>query len=330
VNQQLLENTPVKFVASATIGTDHIDLDYLQQQGIGFANAPGCNAESAAEYMINALFELSQKRGFNPFKLTAGVIGHGNVGSRVKKKLNALGINTLVNDPPLQETGNDHVNYVSLQRILHECDFITCHVPLTKKGKYPTHHLFDAKRLAELGQGTIFFNAARGAVVDNQALSRLLQSRKDLTIFLDTWEGEPAINRTLLKQADLATPHIAGYSAEGRLRGTQMILDAACDFFRLTSDWNMQQYLPEKQDIALEGIKKDTFWHDLFNRHYRISDDHDRLLALAHIEPARFAIEFDLLRKNYPYRYEYNHFKLHGVKNKKAARIARRLLFMTT
>ncbi|MBT6455269.1 MAG: 4-phosphoerythronate dehydrogenase, partial [Gammaproteobacteria bacterium] len=283
VNKTLLKNTPVKFVASATIGTDHIDLEYLQQQNIGFSNAPGCNAESASEYMINALFELSQKKGFNPFELTAGIVGHGNVGSRVKKKLDALGINTLVNDPPLQDSGDDSINYVSLQTILHECDFITCHVPLTRDGDHPTFHLLNETRLNELAEDTILFNAARGPVIDNEALSALLTKRRDLTIFLDTWEGEPVINQTLLKLVDFATPHIAGYSVEGKLRGTQMILEAAGRYFEKKTSWSMCDHLPQKQTIQLSQKTNASLWPELFKSHYSIETDHQRLLALSEL-----------------------------------------------
>lgn len=327
VNRELLEGTTVQFIASATIGTDHIDLEYLKANNIGFANAPGCNAESAAEYMINALFHLSQKRDFDPFRLTAGVIGHGNVGSRVKKKLDALGINTLVNDPPLQEAGDDSVNYVSLQSIIDECDFITCHVPLTKRGNHPTWHLFDAELLKELPNDTILFNASRGAVVDNQALSILLKQRHDLIVFLDCWEDEPSINQKLLQQVDLAAPHIAGYSYEGKLRGTQMILDAACSFFNIESDWCMQEHLPQKQVITVDSNPDESFWANLFNRHYSVEQDYQKLLALAKLESTQAAIEFDLLRKNYPQRFEYHQHQVQGIKDKKIAAQVKQLLF---
>ena len=327
VNEQLLENTPIKFVASATIGTDHIDLEYLQKKNIGFSNAPGCNAESASEYMINALFELSKKKGFDPFNLTAGVIGHGNVGSRVKKKLDILGINTLVNDPPLQDAGDDTVNYVSLQTILHECDFITCHVPLTSDGDYPTYHLIDKKALNELAENTILFNAARGPVIDNQALSALLNKRQDLTVFLDTWEGEPAINQTLLKQVDFATPHIAGYSIEGKLRGTQMIMLAACEYFDKQSSWSMTDLLPPKQliDITTEDVA--SIWPQLFKSHFSIQQDHNKLVGLSKLTRKQQATEFDLLRKNYATRYEYNQYFVTGITDKKIASQVERLLF---
>lgn len=327
VDQALLEHTPVKFVASATIGTDHIDLDYLQQNDIGFANAPGCNAESASEYMINALFEICQKKGMDPFALTAGIVGHGNVGSRVRKKLEILGIDTLVNDPPLQDAGTDEYNYVSLQTILHECDFVTLHVPLTHTGRYPTYHMFDHDLLNELGRNTVLFNAARGAVIDNQALSELLDTRSDLTVYLDTWENEPEISQQLLKQVDLGTPHIAGYSFEGKLRGTQMILDAACDYFSLEADWSMQDYLPQKQFIDVTSLETHQFWPGLFRQNYSIEADHKCLQALAKLPAQQRAQEFDQLRKNYPMRYEYNQYCIKGVTDKKIASQLERLLF---
>jgi erythronate-4-phosphate dehydrogenase len=329
VDQQLLENTKVKFIASATIGTDHIDLDYLQQQGIGFANAPGCNAESASEYVINVLLYLAKQKGFDPFELTAGIVGYGNVGSRVKKKLDALGIHCLINDPPKQDAGDDRENYVSLQTILHECDFITLHVPLTNTGEYATRHLLDQQQLDELMDDCILFNAARGPVIDNQALSDLLQHRKDLTVFLDTWEGEPSINLKLLSQVDFGSPHIAGYSYEGKLRGTQMILDAACNYFGLESEWKMQEHLPEKQIIRLPDQADEVdLLGSLLQQHYPVQQDYQNLLSISKLDSTEQAKAFDLLRKNYPLRYEYGQFIVTGISdNKKAVSQIERLLF---
>lgn len=331
VDQQLLKNTSVKFVASATIGTDHIDLDYLREKGIGFANAPGCNAESASEYVINVLFYLAQQKGFDPFKLTAGIVGYGNVGSRVKKKLDALGINCLINDPPKQDAGDDRENYVSLQTILHECDFITLHVPLTLTGEYATRHLLDQQQLNEIMPGCILFNAARGPVIDNLALSNLLERRKDLTVFLDTWEGEPSINLKLLSQVDFGSPHIAGYSYEGKLRGTQMILDATCNYFGEESKWKMQEHLPEKQIIHLDDqVNEVDLLGSLFQQHYPIQQDYQNLLFISSLDNTQQAKAFDLLRKNYPLRYEYVQFIVTGIlDNKKAASQIERLLFNT-
>lgn len=326
VNQELLENTPVRFVASATIGTDHIDLDYLAAKQIGFANAPGCNAESASEYVINALFALAERRGFDPFKLKAGIIGCGNVGSRVKKKLDILGITTLVNDPPLQLAGETGFDYVSLDDILKECNFISLHVPLTSDGEHATYHLLNDKRLAQLDSNTILFNAARGPVIDNIALLNLIETRPDLTIFLDTWEGEPTINHALLEAVDLATPHIAGYSVEGKLRGTQMIRDATYRFFRQQeASWHMSGHLPEPETISLTGSAPSL--PELFKTHYDVFADHRHLLALADLDIKQSAIEFDVQRKQYPKRYEYDHYQVKNIADKKTASQIERLNF---
>jgi erythronate-4-phosphate dehydrogenase len=325
VNQDLLENTLVRFVASATIGTDHIDLDYLESRNIGFANAPGCNAESASEYVINALFALAERRGFNPFELKAGIIGCGNVGSRVKKKLDSLGIPTLINDPPLQQAGDQPFDFVSLDQILTECNFITLHVPLTRDGEHPTFHLFDADNLNQLKPNTILFNAARGPVIDNIALLKLIQQRQDLTIFLDTWEGEPSINHQLLQAVDLATPHIAGYSVEGKLRGTRMISDAAHQFFGQQATWQMSEHLPDPETIELTDSEAPL--QQLLRSHYDVFSDHQRLLALADLDIKQSAEQFDLLRKQYPKRYEYDHYRVKKIASKKTASQIERLNF---
>jgi len=326
VDEALIGNSPVRFVASATIGTDHIDLDYLDRRGIVFANAPGCNAESASEYIIGALFHLAGRKDFDPFSLRAGIIGHGNVGSRVRQKLEALGIEVLLNDPPKQQRGLDRFNYVSLQTLIDECDFITCHVPLTRDGEHPTWHLLDAARLEELRPGCILFNAARGAVIDNRALSTLLERRHDLTVFLDTWEGEPAIDLKLMRQIDLASPHIAGYSVEGRLRGTQMIHDACCAFLGTDSHWFLQDHLPEPRLLSLQDPGDDGFWRRLFAAHYPLDQDDAALRALAQ-HPDSAATGFDRLRKHYPARYEYPQFRLSGVSDPQRRKTLRQLGF---
>jgi erythronate-4-phosphate dehydrogenase len=327
VDEKLLADSRVQFVASATIGTDHVDLDYLQSRDIGFANAPGCNAESAAEYVISVLFHLARKKGFDPFALTAGIVGNGNVGSRVRKKLETLGIRYLVNDPPRQEASLDSINYVSLQTILHECDFITLHVPLTRDGEHPTHHLFDEAVLGELSDHCILFNAARGPVIDNKALSQLLKQRDDLTVFLDTWEGEPAVDPVLLHQVDFASPHIAGYSVEGKLRGTQMILEAACRHFQSSPQWNMLEHLPPRQTINLQDTQATLPWFELFDKHYAVEQDLQRMLAISGMSPSDARQDFDQQRKHYPQRFEFNHFEINGLHDSDLANTASGLLF---
>ncbi len=326
VNQQLLEGTPVEFVGTATIGIDHIDENYLQQNKISFTNASGCNAEAASEYVISGLFALSEKRNFDPFQLKAGIIGCGNVGSRLYQKLNALGIEVLRNDPPLakKSVGKE---YVDLDTVIEQCDFLSLHVPLTLSGEHATKHLFDQERLSRLRENCLLVNAARGPVIDNEALITVIQQRPDLIVFLDTWEDEPTPSKELLASIDLATPHIAGYSVEGRLRGTQMILDAACEHFGRTSDWHMSKLLPDRIELEITPTKDDLeFWQDAFAKHHDIWVEHNALLKILKLGDDQAGAYFDSLRRVYPERFEYERYQLIGAQ-KKAAAIAKQLLF---
>ena len=317
IDHRLLDDTAVEFVGTATVGTDHVDLNYLENNHIAFSNAAGCNAEGVSEYIINGLFALSEHKSFDPFELKAGIIGCGNIGSRLLQKLQALGIETLINDPPLEEAGTLDYQFVDLDTILSECNFITLHVPLTNDGDHPTWHLFDQQCLRRLNRNCILVNAARGSVVDNDALLDLLEHRFDLTIFLDTWENEPDISRALLQKVDLATPHVAGYSVEGRLRATQMILDAACRHFSVKSRWRLSQKLPKTIDLQIEASDNQLrFWQRLFAQHYDIWQDH---LALTHshdMNDVEFSRHFESLRKVYPNRFEYERFdyRLESIK----------------
>ena len=311
VDAALLAGSPVEFVGTATIGTDHIDLDYLRAAGIACSNAAGCNAESAAEYVLSGLFAMSLARGFDPLQLRAGIVGFGNVGTRLHAKLDALGIDCLLCDPPLQQDGSTQQDFVTLDRLLAECNFISLHVPLSRAGDHPTFHLLDARRLGALAEGCVLVNAARGEVVDNAALLEVLRQRADLRVFLDTWENEPLPSRELLRRVDLATPHIAGYSVEGRLRGTQMVLDAACAHFGLISSWHMSAHLPAQRKIDCHAFGSGTgFWQNLFGRHFDIGRDHDAFLAGIDLNDADFAAHFDGLRRVYPDRLEYPRFRL--------------------
>lgn len=309
VDAVLLDETPVEFVGTATIGTDHIDLDYLAAAKIGCSNAAGCNAEAAAEYVVSGLFALAQSKDFDPFQLKAGIVGFGNVGSRLHQKLDTLGIECLVCDPPLQEASTSSQEFVDLDTILRECNFVTLHVPLTHDGRHPTFHLLDTERLQGLANGCLLVNAARGEVVDNRALLDLLDKRDDLLVFLDTWENEPKLSRELLQRVDLATPHIAGYSVEGRLRGTQMVLDAACAHFGLSSSWHMTQRFPADKQLELRDTDSaKTAWHDLFYQHFDIWRDHDAFTGGSELDAESFARHFDELRRVYLDRLEYERF----------------------
>ncbi len=330
VDASLLDNTRVEFVATATIGTDHIDLDYLAKSGIGCSNAAGCNAEAASEYVISGLFALAQRKGFDPFQLKAGIVGFGNVGSRLYQKLDSLGIECLACDPPLQESGTTRRNFVNLDTILKECNFISLHVPLTSVGRHPTFHLLDTERLQRLADGCLLVNAARGEVVDNQALLNVLKQRDDLLVCLDTWENEPNLLRELLLRVDLATPHIAGYSVEGRLRGTQMVLDAVSEYFKLSSRWHMTQQLPPDRKLNIQASDSNaSAWQDLFCQHFDIWRDHEALTAGSHLDEASFARHFDALRRVYPDRLEYERFIVQQQDSGLPAELIQQLGFQT-
>lgn len=306
IDAALLAGTPVEFVASATIGTDHVDLAYLERAGIGFSNAAGCNAEAAAEYVISGLYALSAELGFDPRERRAGIVGCGNVGSRLAQKFEILGIDYRVDDPPLAERDPHARDWASLDDIVDSCDLISLHVPLTAGGAHPTRHLFDAARLARLRPGCLLVNAARGPVIDNAALLARLRAGQDLRVFLDTWEDEPLISRELLRRVDLATPHIAGYSVEGRLRGTQLVLDAACAYFGREAAWHMSRELPPVTPLALEAGRDElAFWQGLFAAHCDIWRDHRALRATADLDDDAFASHFESLRRVYPDRLEY-------------------------
>ena len=251
VNRELLEGSRVRFVGTATIGTDHLDLEYFKQAGIQWCFAPGCNANSVSEYVTAALLALGERHGITLAGKTLGVIGVGNVGSRVVKKAQALGMRVLMNDPPRERSQKSEVRsqsttprtlnpdaFVSLDQVLTEADIITVHVPLTKEGKDKTYHLADANFFCKARKGLIFINAARGPVVDTPALLKALDAGQVSHVVLDTWEGEPAYRPDMLARVDIGTPHIAGHSFEGKVMGTVMVYRAACEFLGVPATWS--------------------------------------------------------------------------------------------
>ncbi len=227
-DESLLGGSHVGFVGTATIGTDHIDLDYCRSAGITVANAPGCNAPAVAQWVLAAVRETGGYEG-----RTLGVIGAGNVGSILIRWARALGMDVLVNDPPLSLTAPDRYAYCSLDEIADKADIVTVHTPLVREGRYPTYHLVGDDFINSLNRSPLVLNAARGPVADTAALLRGLDSGKISAVGIDCWEGEPEINRSLLEKALLATPHIAGYSREGKIRATQMVLDALSQYLGL-------------------------------------------------------------------------------------------------
>lgn len=324
VNADLLAGSPVRFVGTCTIGTDHLDQDYLAAADIAWASAPGCNARGVVDYVLGSLLALAEVAGCRLDERCYGVVGAGQVGSRLVEVLRGLGCRVLVCDPPRQEReGGD---FVSLDEVLEHCDAISLHTPLSADGRWPTRHLLDAERLARLRPGAWLINASRGAVVDNAALHALLMRRPDVEAVLDVWEGEPLVDVALAEHCRIATPHIAGYSLEGKARGTAQIYRAFCAHLGLQPELELDSLLPEAwlPQLTLHA-DADPDWAvaALCRAVYDPRrDDADFRRSLRGGEPERRA-EFDRLRKAYPPRREIPGLKveLRGQAPELAARI---------
>ncbi len=303
VDQALLAGSQVKFVGTCTIGTDHLDLQYLTQQGIGWASAPGCNARGVVDYVLGALLTLAERDGVDLSKRCYGVVGAGQVGQRLVQVLRGLGWQVLVCDPPRQQAEGG--GYVDLATVLERCDVVSLHTPLTQQGEHPTFHLLGAEQLQSLQQGSWLINASRGAVVDNQALKQLLTQRHDLRVALDVWEGEPQVDAELAQRCDIASAHIAGYSLDGKIRGTSQIYQAFCQHFALADSAAIE--FPAQSLLAMELAA-----HTPVEEALRVicravydprSDDAAFRLSLQGDALTRRAA-FDQVRKNYPVRRE--------------------------
>ncbi|MBL4661711.1 MAG: 4-phosphoerythronate dehydrogenase [Alcanivoracaceae bacterium] len=303
VNADLLKDTAIKFVASATSGINHIDEKYLQQNNIAFAHALGSNAISVAQYVMAGICYWSLQKQKPLSQLSIGIIGYGSVGIQVANLCNQFGIRSILNDPPLSDAGQKGLKDIESALA---CDIVSLHVPLTLKGKHATKHLINAKNITELKPGGLFLNASRGEVVHEKALlSRKLQDN-DLSIILDVWQNEPNINAEMLAQTLIATPHIAGYSLDGKIRGTEMIYHACCKFFNIIPQWSIDDVdfgnnLPyefeqtKHQDIRISVLAA-----------YNISEDSKKLKKMLKNTGLMNGHYFDGLRKNYPVRREWN------------------------
>jgi len=254
VNEKLLRlNKNLKFVGTATIGTDHIDQTYLKERGIVFSSAPGCNKVSVAEYILSSLLVLAEQQQFILADKSIAIVGAGNTGSAVYQRLNALGMNCKLYDPPLQLAG-DKRQFCTFKQVL-QADIISLHVPKVVQGQFPTVQLFDHDVLSQLSNGQILLNAARGDLIDNQALLKLAEQGLTPTLVLDVWESEPHIDQKLLPYVAIATPHIAGYSLDGRVRGTEMLYQALCDFLQLKVKHTTTDFV-HRADINRVAISK--------------------------------------------------------------------------
>ena len=311
VDRELLEGSAVRFVGTCTIGTDHLDLDYFEQAGIAWASAPGCNARGVVDYVLGSLLALAEVRGEVLARRRFGVVGAGEVGERLVEVLRGLGWDVRVCDPPRQ--GREAGDFVSLDEILAECDVVSLHTPLTLGGDWPTFHLFDQARLSRLRPGTWLINASRGAVVDNAALRDLLLQRPDMEAVLDVWEGEPQVDVALAGLCRIATPHIAGYSLDGKLRGTAQIYAALCAARGVEPAIELAQLTPGPAltELAFASSAESaemlaTLCRAVYDPR---RDDADFRRSLLGDEAQRRA-GFDLLRKQYPPRREIDGLKV--------------------
>lgn len=325
VNEQLLGGSSVKFVATATIGMDHIDRDYLDRSGIGFSSAPGSNANSVAEYVVAALLALGKKYKFVLEGKSIGIVGVGNVGSKVEAKAKALGMKVVLNDPPLERQTGDE-KYRPLEEVL-ECDFVTMHTPLTFEGQDKTFHLADEKFFASMKKESFFINSSRGGVHDTAALKAVLESKGIAGAVLDVWENEPDIDNDLLLKVDLSTPHIAGYSYDGKVAGMIMIYEAACRHFGLEIKHSINDFLPvpDVPEITVDPAvgEEQTIIHDTVQSIYVINRDDFNTREILIVEPDGRGKWFDDLRKNYPVRREFQNTKI--VIDDKESKLARKL-----
>jgi erythronate-4-phosphate dehydrogenase len=307
-NEKLLRNSSVKFIGTATIGFDHIDTRYCDSRQIVWKNAPGCNSGSVMQYVASTLFSLSSKMEFELKDRVLGVIGVGNVGSKIVRLAEMIGMRVYLCDPPkVRETGA--CGFISPEGILRECDIITFHVPLNPEGEDKTFHMISDHLLKSVNPATIIINTSRGEVADSQALKNALTNRSISALVLDVWENEPAIDMELLKMCTQATPHIAGYSVDGKAHGTGMIIRELSRFFELPlEDWEPSG-LPEPSaeliNIDCKGLTAEAVLKQAVLHTYDVAADDRRLRE----NPG----EFEKQRGNYPPRREFGAYTLNLI-----------------
>lgn len=307
VNHDLLKESAIQFVGTATAGVDHIDLAYLSEQKIGFADAAGSNANSVAEYVLTALVMVAERLNVSLEGKSLGIIGVGRIGSLVAKKAQALGMRTILNDPPLARETREPC-YRPLEEVL-QADFVTLHVPLIQEGVDKTFYLIGEKQLAQMAPSSVLVNTSRGEVVNNLILLTYLEDQKLAGAVLDVWEGEPSVNWELAKQVTIATPHIAGYSFDGKVSGTLMIYKAACNYFGVTPVWEPPNHESRPSDLApaidAKGQNLQSLVLELVSCLYELQGDDARFRSLLALPFPDRPSGFDNLRKHYPIRREF-------------------------
>ena len=320
VNAGLLEGTAVRFVGTATIGTDHLDTSWLEQRGITWASAPGCCSDAAAQYTLAMIWLACERLGRNPPDQSVGIIGSGNVGSRLQQLLATLGLSCLANDPPLADSGTSGL--VSLDEALSQ-DIVCLHVPLTLHGAHPTIRMIDPGRLAQMHDSALLVNTARGDVLDCAALLSQLRSGR-LHAALDVWPGEPHIDPEL-EATTLATPHVAGYSIDGQLNGTLMVYRAFCAWLDEPTI-NPVDHDSKFLEMDLHSVKNPI--SSTLEAACFVQKHDSAMRRLAGLAPNERAIMFDRLRREYPSRRDFRAWRLHGI-DADAASTLRKLGFIS-
>ncbi len=312
INRDLLGSSSLRFIGSASSGYDHVDVEMLKENGIFFCHAPGCNAAAVVDYVFAVLAWSACKQSDQWLNKSVGIVGAGNVGSSLAKKLLALGMSVSIYDPFLQSDHELASCFCTLEEALQN-DIVTFHTALSDSGLYPTYHMVGIELLSMLKTDAILINASRGEVIDNAALSEFLSLRPDINVALDVWENEPEINLSLLNKVRIATPHIAGYSLNGKLNGTRKIHDQFSRFFSLGDSSLVQE--ENKTSLKIESeVELQDYINNAILSAYPIKND---FIGFDKADRRQTAIDFDAFRNGYKFRKEFKDFQL--VKNNKLA-----------
>lgn len=325
VDEQLLKNTKVKFVGTATSGFEHLEIDFLSRNKIHFAVAKGCNSSAVAEYVITSIAKLLSDTTEELFDKTIGVIGFGNIGTKVAQMSQALGMKIKINDPPLNRVDKTF-NSVSLNEILN-CEIITLHVPLTFQVKDSTFNLLDDK-LDLIKENTILINTSRGGIVNESKLLEVLNQKK-IKLVTDVWINEPDVNIDLLAKSDISTPHIAGYSIEGKVNGTKMIFEQLNNFLGTDFKFDFFASQHEKETIEFNNDISPKSLYELLKRIYNIESDSTAMKRMLFMKSQGRKEFFDELRKNFPLRKSFNDYLI-KTSNKSVKSILEGLRFNVT
>lgn len=302
-NENLLSGTNIRFIGTATIGFDHIDTQFCDKNGITWTNAPGCNSSSVQQYIAAALLKISGDNKFNLNEKTLGIIGVGNVGSKVEKLARALGMRVLLNDPP-RARKEGRKDFCELNTVLSDSDILTLHVPLNETGEDKTYHLFDDNSFKKIRKGAWFINSSRGEVADASAFKTILKSGKLAGAVIDVWENEPDIDKELMNLCTITTPHIAGYSTDGKANGTAMVVNSLSKYFDLPlKNWypgNVPAPVNPCISIDCAAMSTEQIIREAVFNTYNIQLDNENLRE----SPS----DFEKLRGDYPLRREFTSY----------------------